>query len=148
MAEVKKAAAEKTAAKSEAAQAVEAKTEAVKEVKEVKEAPKNETKKKPGRKPAAAKNAAEKKATVKKTAAKKATAKTPGRKPAVKATVEIQFAGNMRTTEELVKSAKDIWEYDLHRDPADIKTVELYVKPEENKVYYVINDEERGDFNF
>lgn len=141
MAEVKKAAAEKTAAKSEAAQAVEAKTEAVKEVKE---APKNETKKKPGRKPAAA----EKKATVKKTAAKKATAKTPGRKPAVKATVEIQFAGNMRTTEELVKSAKDIWEYDLHRDPADIKTVELYVKPEENKVYYVINDEERGDFNF
>lgn len=145
MAEVKKAAAEKTAAKPETAQAVETKTEAVKEVKE---APKNETKKKPGRKPAAAKNAAEKKTTVKKTAAKKATAKTPGRKPAVKATVEIQFAGNTHTTEELVKSAKDIWEYDLHRDPADFKTVELYVKPEENKVYYVINDEERGDFNF
>lgn len=144
MAEVKKATAGKTAEKPEAALAAVAKTEAVKE------APKTE-KKKPGRKPAAEK-AAEKKTTVKKTAAKKTaeketTAKTAGRKPAVKSTIEIQFAGNTYTTEKLVKTAKDIWEYDLHKNPADFKTVELYVKPEENKVYYVINDEERGDFN-
>ena len=140
MAEVKKAA-EKAAVKPEAVQTAEA----------VQEAAKTE-KKKPGRKPSAAK-AAEKKTTVKKTAAKKTseketTTKTAGRKPAVKATVEIQFGDSAQTTEELVKSAKDIWEYDLHRDPADFKTVELYVKPEENKVYYVINGEERGDFNF
>lgn len=140
MAEVKKAAAEKTAVKPEAVPTANVKTEAAKEV------PKTE-KKKPGRKPAAAK-AAEKKTAVKKAAEKESTTKTAGRKPAVKATVEIQFAGSKRTTEELVKSAKDIWEYDLHRNPADFKTVELYVKPEENKVYYVINDEERGDFNF
>ena len=86
------------------------------------------------------------------TETKEATAKTPGRKPAVKATVEIQFGGNTRTTEELVKSAKDIWEFDLHREPADFKSVELYVKPEDNKVYYVINkdseNEVSGDFNF
>ena len=136
MAEAKKA-----AAKPETDKAVDATTE---------------TKKKPGRKPGTAK-AAEKKTTAKKTTAKKAetkeaTAKTPGRKPAVKATVEIQFAGNTHTPEELVQSAKDIWEYDLHRAPADFKTVELYVKPEDNKVYYVINkgseNEVNGDFNF
>ena len=119
MAEVKKAAAEKTAAKSAAVPAADTKEE----VKEVKEAPKAET-----------------------------TKKKPGRKPAVKATVEIQFAGNTHTPEELVQSAKDIWEYDLHRAPADFKTVELYVKPEDNKVYYVINkgseNEVNGDFNF
>lgn len=148
MAEVKKTAAEKTAAKPAAVQAADTKKE---EVKEVKEAPKAETKKKPGRKPAA-KKAAEKKTTAKKTEVKETTAKTVGRKPAVKATVEIQFAGNTRTPEELVQSAKDIWEYDLHRAPADFKTVELYVKPEDNKVYYVINkgseNEASGDFNF
>ena len=136
MAEAKKA-----AAKPETDKAVDATTE---------------TKKKPGRKPGTAK-AAEKKTTAKKTTAKKAetkeaTAKTPGRKPAVKATVEIQFGGNTRTTEELVKSAKDIWEFDLHREPADFKSVELYVKPEDNKVYYVINKDSENevsrDFNF
>lgn len=146
MAETKKAAAEKAAATPETAKAAEA----------VEEAPKTETKKKPGRKPGTAKLAEKKttakKTTAKKTAVKETTAKTPGRKPAVKATVEIQFGGNTHTTDELLKSAKDIWEYDLHRDPADFKSVELYVKPEDNKVYYVINKESEnevsGDFNF
>lgn len=150
MAEVKKAAAEKTAAKPAAVQAADTKKEEIKEVKEVKEAPKAE-KKKPGRKPAV-KKTVEKKVPVKKAADKETAVKTAGRKPAVKATVEIQFAGNTHTTEELVQSAKDIWEYDLHKAPADFKTVELYVKPEDNKVYYVINkgseDEASGDFNF
>lgn len=144
MAEVKKAAVEKTAAKPEAVQAADAKAEAATEVKEAK--------KKPGRKPAAEKKAAVKKAVVKKTTAQETTAKTAGRKPAVKATVEIQFAGNTHTTEELVKSVKDIWEYDLHREPADFKTVEIYVKPEDGKVYYVVNkgsdDEVSDNFNF
>ncbi len=144
MAEVKKAAAEKTAAVPAA--------DTKEEVKEVKEAPKAETtKKKPGRKPGT-KKAAEKKTAAKTTQVKETAVKTAGRKPAVKATVEIQFAGNTHTPEELVQSAKDIWEYDLHRAPADFKTVELYVKPEDNKVYYVINkgseNEVNGDFNF
>jgi len=135
------------AKKTAAVQAADTKKE---EAREVKEAPKAE-KKRPGRKPAA-KKAAEKKTVAKKAEAKETTTRTAGRRPAVKATIEIQFAGNTHTTEELVKSAKDIWEYDLHRAPADFKTVELYVKPEDNKVYYVINkgseNEASGDFNF
>ncbi len=91
-------------------------------------------KKKPGRKPAAAK---------KETAAKTTTT----RKAAAKETVHVQFSGKTYTTEDLVKIAKDVWKYDLKRKVGDFKAVELYVKPEESVVYYVINGEEKGQFN-
>ena len=91
-------------------------------------------KKKPGRKPAAAK---------KETAAKTTTT----RKAAVKETVHVQFSGKTYTTEDLVKIAKDVWKYDLKRKVGDFKAVELYVKPEESVVYYVINGEGKGQFN-
>ena len=58
----------------------------------------------------------------------------------------IQYASKSYSTEQLVASAKDIWVYDLQKKEADFKKVELYVKPEENKVYYVINGEEMGSF--
>lgn len=97
--------------------------------------------KKPGRKPAA------KKPGRKPAAAKKETgAKTTTRKAAVKETVHLQFAGKAYTTEDLVKIAKDVWKYDLKKKVGDFKNVELYVKPEESIVYYVINGEESGHF--
>lgn len=91
---------------------------------------------------------AEVKTEAKKTspAVKKTTTRT--RKPAaVKETISIQFAGKEYTTEQLVKIAKDIWEFDLKKDPADFAEVQLYVKPEEAKAYYVINGTETGSFN-
>lgn len=102
-------------------------------------------KKKPGRKPAAEK----KKPGRKPAAAKKETAAktTTTRKAAVKETVHVQFSGKTYTTEDLVKIAKDVWKYDLKKKVGDFKAVELYVKPEESVVYYVINGEERGQFN-
>ena len=89
-----------------------------------------------------------------KTAAKKAEAGTAAvkktaartRKAAVKESIAIQFAGKEYTTEQLVKIAKDVWEFDLKKDPADFKEVQLYVKPEEAKAYYVINGTETGSF--
>ena len=121
------------------------------------ETKKEEPKKTPGRKPGVKKTAAAKKTTAKKTAAaKKTTAKTtekaakttktPGRKAAVKETLTLQFAGKEYTTEALVKIAKDVWKYDLKQKVGDFKTVELYVKPEENRVYFKINGEVTGDF--
>ena len=90
-------------------------------------------------------------AAVKKTAAKTTTKKTTTTRTkkaaAVKETISIQFAGKDYTTEQLVKSAKDIWEFDLKKDPADFKEVQLYVKPEEAKAYYVINGTESGSFD-
>ena len=61
--------------------------------------------------------------------------------------MHMQFAGKSYTTENFVQSAKDVWQYDLGRKPEDFKTVSLYVKPEENKVYYVINDDVDGSFD-
>ena len=100
---------------------------------------------------AAAKKAPAKKAETAeaavKTAAKKTTTTRTKKAAAVKETISIQFAGKDYTTEQLVKSAKDIWEFDLKKDPADFKEVQLYVKPEEAKAYYVINGTESGSFD-
>ena len=65
----------------------------------------------------------------------------------MKETIHVQFSGKTYTTEDLVKIAKDVWKYDLKKKVGDFKSVELYVKPEESIVYYVINGEERGHFN-
>lgn len=119
---------------------------------EVKAAPKATVKKTVAKK-AETKAAAPKKTTAAKTAAKTtaakaATKKTTAKKAAaVKETISIQFAGKEYTTEQLVKIAKDVWEFDLGKNPADFAEVQLYVKPEEAKAYYVINGTESGSFN-
>ncbi len=92
----------------------------------------------------ATKTTAKKAAT---SAAKKTTAKAVEQKVAeTRTTVSVQFSGKEYTTEELIKIAKDVWQYDLQKDPADIKEVELYVKPEESAAYYVINGDVTGSF--
>ena len=93
----------------------------------------------------AAKKTAAKKTETKTEAAKKTTART--RKVAVKENISIQFAGREYTKEQLVKIAKDVWEFDLKKDSSDFKEVQLYVKPEEAKAYYVINGTETGSFD-
>lgn len=116
---------EKTEKKAPAAKKAETETAAVKKaaVTEVKAAP------------------AKKAAPVKKEAA-------PAKKAeAVKAEVVLQWGGNDYTQERLVQSAKDVWQYDLGRDVADFKSVELYVKPEDGKVYAVVNGTEDLSFN-
>ena len=92
-----------------------------------------------------AKTAAAKTTAAKKTTTKTAAARTK-KAAAVKENISIQFAGREYTTEQLVKIAKDVWEFDLAKDPADFKEVQLYVKPEEAKAYYVINGTETGSF--
>lgn len=135
MAEVKKAAAKVVA------KAAPAKEEA--KAAEVKETVKEEVKaaaKKPAAKKAPAKKAAEKPA--KETAAKKA----PAKKAAVKEAVNFQFSGKSYTPDDLLKICKDVWKYDLNGKEEDFKSVELYVKPEENTTYYVINGNVTGSF--
>ena len=94
-----------------------------------------------------AKTTAAKTTAAKKTTTKTAAAKTTKKAAAVKENISIQFAGKEYTTEQLVKIAKDVWEFDLKKDPADFKEVQLYVKPEEAKAYYVINGTETGSFD-
>ena len=142
-AEVKKAVEVKAAeVQAEVKKAEEVKAEEVK-VEEVKaEAPKAEAKKAPVKKAEAPKVEAPK------AEAKKAPAKKAEKKAAeVQAAVTVQFAGKSYSQADLVKIAKDVWEYDLLQKPADLKSVELYVKPEESLVYYVMNKEITGSFN-
>ena len=102
--------------------------------------------KKPGRKPGA-KKPGRKPGTTKKETAKTTATTTTTRKAAVKEIIHVQFSGKTYSADELVKIAKDVWKYDLKKKVSDFKSVELYVKPEESIVYYVINGEERGHFS-
>ena len=101
-----------------------------------------------GRKAGVKKETAAKKAEGRKTTAvKKAVAeKNTASKEAIKQTVSVQFSGKSYSTEDLVKIAKDVWVYDLDGKEKDFKSVDLYVKPEENTVYYVMNKDFMGSF--
>ena len=120
------------------------------------EAKKETVKKETAKRTAAAKKAAAKEeiapAAEAAPAEKAKTAKAPARRtakkaPEVKGNVTVQFSGKSYSTEDLVKIAKDVWKYDLGREEADFKSVELYVKPEESSVYYVVNEEVKGNFS-
>lgn len=89
--------------------------------------------------------------TAVKEAEKAAPAKAEAKKPVAKKTelkseISVQFGGKSYSQEELLKIAKDVWKYDLKQKAADLTSVELYVKPEENMVYYVMNKEITGSF--
>ncbi len=129
------------------APAKKAETKAVVE-KTVAETVVKEEVKKPAEKKTAAKKTTTKAAETKKATAKTTTAKKPATKKAAKAEVKmaIQFADKNYTTEDLAKIANDVWVYDYGKDASELKDVQLYVKPEEGKVYYVFNGEIAGDF--
>ena len=87
---------------------------------------------------------------VKKTAAKKETAKkttakktVKAEKPAVTQNIYVQFAGKEIPTADLVAKATEEWVALGHR-ASSIKSLDLYVKPEDMAAYYVINGKESG----
>ena len=95
------------------------------------------------KKAAPAAKAVEKKAEPAKKAAEKKEA------PAAKISAEIilQFNGNDYTYDRLLQSAKDVWQYDQGKNVADFKTAQIYVKPEDNKVYVVVNGTDALSFD-
>ncbi|WP_197029583.1 DUF6465 family protein [Butyrivibrio sp. AE3004] len=144
-AEVKKAAEKKTTAKKTAVK----KTATKKEETAVKEEPKAAEKKEAAKKPAVKKVTAAKPAAKKaepkeeKPAAKKTTATKAA---ATKTNIVLQYADKSVTYDTFVENAKNVWQYDMGRDVSEIKTLELYVKPEEERVYFVVNGEVHADF--
>lgn len=143
MAEVKKTVGKETVSKP--ATEVKKPLTEVKKPEEVKtpEVKAPEVKKETSKK-APAKKAAAKKTTVKKAADKSAAVKKEVKKE-VKASICLQYDGKSYSNEDFMKMAKDVWEFDLKKAAADLNSIELYVKPEENIVYYVMNDIE-GSF--
>ena len=91
-----------------------------------------------------------KKAPAKKEPAKKAPAKkaTPVKaaKAEIKTALYVQFAGNEVTEADIIDKVKAAYVAEGHKESA-IKEINLYVKPEEYAVYYVINDKAIGKAN-
>ena len=92
--------------------------------------------------PEVKKEAPKKATTAKKATAKKAAEpkKAPARRTAaeVETSVYVQYAGREVTVKELVAEAKSAYIAEGHKEE-DIKTIDVYVKPEENAAYYVVN---------
>lgn len=89
----------------------------------------------------------EKKPAAKKPAAKRATRKTAKKPVETVQEVFFQYAGEQIHTEELVERIKEVYKNEGHR-LSSIKTLRVYIKPEERKAYYVINDGEGKSIDF
>lgn len=84
------------------------------------------------------------KTAVKKTTAKKATAKKAAeKKDEMKPEVYIQFAGQEAVLAEVIEKAKKQFVEEGHR-AGTIKSLQVYLKPEEYAAYYVINQKHAG----
>ena len=99
--------------------------------------------------------AAKVKETVKaaaKTTAKKATKKAAAKKTAKAEKKElvpevfVQFDGNEDVVANVIERAKEAFTADGHR-ASSIKSLKVYLKPEEYAAYYVINDTYAGKVN-
>lgn len=103
-----------------------------------------ETQKKEAEKKETVNKAAEKKTTVNKTAAKKTTAKKASAKETERIEeVYVQFSGQELLTKEVLERAKQAYISEGHKE-SSIKSIRLYIKPEEHMAYYVINEKIAG----
>lgn len=127
------------AAKATANEAVEANNEEVKAVKK-------ETEKKPvAKKTTTAKKATTTKKTTETkttTTAKKATNKAVEVTP----TYILQYSGKEVASNDILANVKTAWVEKFQGKLEEIKTIEIYVKPEEHKAYFVVNGLSNGDY--
>lgn len=77
----------------------------------------------------------------------KAVEKKPVRRTAKKesaAEIYIQYLGKELSTKNVLENIKNLWTGEMGRKEKDFKDVKVYIKPEENKAYFVINGNETG----
>jgi len=82
---------------------------------------------------------------IQKTAAKKPTTKKPAvRKQEIKETIYLQYSGKELNKEDIIKKVKEYWTKVQKNKVGDMKSITLYLKPEENAAYFVINGDVTG----
>ncbi|MBO6242633.1 MAG: hypothetical protein J6O61_17675 [Butyrivibrio sp.] len=115
------------------------------------ESKKETTKKTVAKKAAAAKKTEAKKDTVKKAApAKNTQVKKPDTKKAaakdeeVKVSIELQYSYKHVPYEEIIQNSKNNYQYEMGGNVDEIKKLSIYVKPDEDAAYYVVNDKVQG----
>lgn len=64
-----------------------------------------------------------------------------------KTSMFVEYKGKQVEDKAIVADVKKAWT-EAGNKVGDMKTVELYIKPEEATVYYVINGTETGKVNF
>ena len=64
-------------------------------------------------------------------------------KKEIKTEVVLQYGEKEVNTKDMIASVKKDWTKQKHKI-SEIKSIELYVKPEDYAVYYVINGEHTG----
>ena len=74
---------------------------------------------------------------------KKKPVKREAKETAKKDEVYVQFAGEEFAVQDVMEKAKAAYVEEGHRASA-IKSVRLYIKPEERRAYYVINEKSAG----
>lgn len=87
--------------------------------------------------PAAKKPAAKKAAPAKKTTKKDVTVNT---------SYVLQYAGKEVIASTILETVKTMWVEKFQGKLEEIKTIEIYIKPEENRAYFVINGLSNGDY--
>jgi hypothetical protein len=63
----------------------------------------------------------------------------------MKAELFVEFRGRQVDCSQFGETAKEIWKAGGNK-VKDIKSLQLYYKPEEAACYYIINDSEKGSF--
>ena len=84
-----------------------------------------------------------KKTVVKKAAAKKETVKKAVAKKDIKVNAFVEYYGKQVEERTVIANVKKAWTKS-GKKVGDIKTLDLYIKPEENAAYYVINGTNAG----
>ena len=113
--------------------------EAVAEKKEETKAPEKKTPEKKTSTRTTAKKATTKKETVK----KETTVKKTASKKEIKVNAIVEHYGRQISEQDIIANVKRAWT-NSGKNEKDIKSIELYIKPEENAVYYVVNGTETG----
>ena len=63
----------------------------------------------------------------------------------MKSNVYVEFYGEQVSQTDIVAEAKKIWT-DSGKKASDLKSLQIYIKPEDDRVYYVFNDDISGSF--
>lgn len=98
----------------------------------------------PAKKATAKKPATKKPATKKATTAKKTTAKKEA--AVINATYVLQFSGKEVVASDILETVKKVWVDKFQGKLEEIKTIEIYIKPEEHRAYFVVNGLSNGDY--
>lgn len=63
----------------------------------------------------------------------------------MKTNILVEYLGNQVDVKVIENKVRELWKEE-GKLVKDIKTLDIYYKPEENKVYYVVNGNETNSF--